>query len=40
MKKEYISPEIEVSAFSSEDVITLSGGVDNENGFGPLEPQD
>lgn len=32
MKKEYTAPEVEISVFSTEDVITLSNGVDYNDG--------
>ena len=28
MKKEYIAPELEVVSFTTEDIITVSGGND------------
>lgn len=32
MKKEYTTPEIEVSQFDVEDIITMSGATDYSNG--------
>lgn len=32
MKKEYIKPEIEISVFDTEDIITVSGAASLANG--------
>lgn len=32
MKKEYIKPEIEISVFDTEDIITVSGAAPLTNG--------
>ena len=34
MKQTYVRPEIQIAAFASEDIITISGGLTNggENG--------
>ena len=32
MKKEYIKPEIEISVFDTEDIITVSGAASLTNG--------
>ncbi len=31
MKKEYVTPEVEISVFEAEDIITASGGTLDEN---------
>lgn len=34
MKKEYNAPELEITTFDTEDIITLSTGTDLSNGTG------